>query len=437
MLRYHATGITAAVMLLVVGSGCGSGSKPEAPPEQNAVSELPAEEVLRIEPGPDAAERIQEALILAKKGDIIDLAEGRYEFESTLSLGVPQVTIRGAGMDKTILNFSKLRGGTGGEGVSITAGGGTIHDLAIEDVPSDGLKISTIAGKVTVRRVRVEWTAGSSTKNGGYGIYPVNSNKILVEECVVRGASDAGIYVGQSTDVIVRRNRVEGNVSGIEIENCLRADVYDNDATGNTGGILVFSLPGLPLGEGSICRVYDNRIVANNHENFAAEGNIVGLVPSGTGVMIMAYDQVEVFDNTIADNQTVNLALLSYYVTEYPWYDASYIPYCQAIHIHDNTFTGGGDKPAGSPWQALSVFVGGHYPDIAYDGIFDHTWLEDGQLSDAVRISIHDNGDADFANLDLENFDLAALKLPKVRRDLAPHVRPLEPLPAVTWEGLE
>lgn len=68
---------------------------------------------------------------------------------------------------------------------------------------------------------------------------------VLIEGCTAIGASDAGIYVGQSKNIIVRNSRAYHNVAGIEIENSLMADVYDNESTENTGGVLVFDLPDL------------------------------------------------------------------------------------------------------------------------------------------------------------------------------------------------
>src|SRR6185436_4401107 len=141
------------------------------------------------------------------------------------------------------------------------------EDLAIEDAAGDALKIDG-GTNITIRRVRVEWTDGPKTTNGPYGLYPVNCSKVLSEECVAIGASDAGIYVGQSDQVIVRRNRAEKNVAAIEIENTKHADVYDNKVTGNTGGIMVFNLPDLPVQGGGHVRVFNNQVVANNTPNF-------------------------------------------------------------------------------------------------------------------------------------------------------------------------
>jgi parallel beta-helix repeat protein len=384
-----------------------------------------------IEPGPDARKRIQRALIAATPGDVIELAAGKFELNGTISLDVKDVTIRGQGLDKTILEFSRQEAGTGGEGLSVTAGPITLEDLAIENARGDALKVTGADG-VTIRRVRVEWTGGPDAKNGSYGIYPVSCKNVLVEHCVAIGASDAGIYVGQSENIIVRRNRATHNVAGIEIENSINADVYENHTSNNAGGILVFSLPNLPAGNGRGCRVFKNEIVENNHANFAPAGNIVAMVPPGTGLMIMAYDDVEVFENTFKDNGTVNLSILSYLVTEKKYDDPKYDPYPEGIAIHRNKFTGGGDKPAGDMGKKLSLLVGGKFPDIAYDGIVDEAKLVDGELPESLRILIHDNGDADFANLDLANFDPVRLKWPKISRDLAPHdgsrtaLRPVE-----------
>ena len=110
------------------------------------------------------------------------------------------------------------------------------------------------------------------TENGAYGIYPVQCTNVLVEGSQVRGSSDAGIYVGQSKNIIVRNNKVWENVAGIEIENSFGADVYDNEATNNTGGILVFSLPEMPVKNGRDARVFRNKIHGNNHPNFGLEG---------------------------------------------------------------------------------------------------------------------------------------------------------------------
>ncbi|HEV3003554.1 MAG TPA: parallel beta-helix domain-containing protein, partial [Pirellulales bacterium] len=152
---------------------------------------------IKIAPGPQAQKQLQTALIEAQSGDVVELADGRYEFSATISLDVDGVTLRGAGPDKTVLSFKDLLQGTGGEGLIVTGNAFTLEDLAVEDARGDAVKVNGADG-VTLRRLRVEWTGGPKTTNGSYGLYPVLCQNVLVEECTVRGSSDAGIYVGQS-----------------------------------------------------------------------------------------------------------------------------------------------------------------------------------------------------------------------------------------------
>jgi parallel beta-helix repeat protein len=241
--------------------------------------------------------QLQEKFINAKEGDVIELPEGTFSLSRSLILdGVKNVTIKGKGKDKTILSFKGQKDGA--EGLRITADGIVMEDFAIMDTKGDAIKVQD-ATNVTFRGLKTGWTSLHDTKNGSYGTYPVGCTNVLIESCEVYGASDAGVYVGQSANVIVRRNTVHDNVAGIEIENCRGADVYENLSENNAGGILVFSLPELPKKNGERCRVYNNRIVNNNTPNFGVKGTTVSEVPAGTGMIVMAERECEVFSNTI------------------------------------------------------------------------------------------------------------------------------------------
>jgi parallel beta-helix repeat protein len=360
--------------------------------------------VVKIPVGDDAQHRLQSALILAAPGDVIQLDEGTYRFDTELNITCSNLTIRGAGRDKTILSFKGQIAGAGG--IHGTGNGLTIQDLSVEDTSGNAIKVLG-ARDVTFQRVRVEWTNGPQSTNGAYGLYPVECRNVLIEDCVAIGASDAGIYVGQSQDVIVRGCRAERNVAGIEIENSLRADVYDNTAIDNTGGILVFDLPGLILKNGGQVRIFKNRVERNNHKNFAQPGAIVGEVPPGTGVMLMSTDQVEIFDNDILDNQTSNVVVVSYLITERKLNDKEYDPYSESFSIHDNRISGGGKKPAGKIGKLLAPVVGIPFPDIFFDGILDKAKMVDGQLPRELRGSIREAANTTFANVHIDQFSPA------------------------------
>ena len=288
-------------------------------------------------------EKLQQRLIQAQAGDVINIPAGIHEITRSLSLNVSGVTIAGTGIDESILSFKNQV--QGAEGLLVSANDFVIRDLAIEDTIGDALKINE-SENVRILRVRTEWTNGPLSTNGAYGIYPVQSSNVLIDEAVAIGASDAGIYVGQSSRIIVRNSRAEYNVAGIEIENSTFADVHDNLTTNNTGGILVFDLPNLPIQGGRNTRVYNNQIFANNTDNFAPDGNIVASVPAGTGLMIMANDNIEVFENNFGNNNSANILIVSYLINELPITDPNYDPFPEAIYLHNNQYAGGGEFPA-------------------------------------------------------------------------------------------
>lgn len=313
--------------------------------------------------GPDAQERLQEALILAESGDEIALGEGRFTLTDGLSLDVDNVTVRGSGPKATILDFTDQKGS--GEGLLVTSDDIMLRDFAIINTKGDGIK-SKGADNIVYYNIRVEWTGGPQTSNGAYGIYPVESTNVLVDKATVIGASDAGIYVGQSRNIIVRNSMALYNVAGIEIENSFNADVHSNIAMHNTGGILIFDLPNLPQQGGHNVRVYSNRVTDNDVANFAPAGNIVASVPMGTGVMVMANRDVEIFGNIFGNNASANIIMVGY---QQPYDDAQYQPVVRNVRINSNRHGKAGYAPAFPGGAQLAALMGGTVPPIIWDGV--------------------------------------------------------------------
>jgi parallel beta-helix repeat protein len=327
---------------------------------------------LEVKPEGDVTERLREIMTTLQPNDTLYLHEGSYNLKSSLYLDTPGVTIRGAGKTKTILSFAGMETGAGTDGLHITADNITLEDFSVLDMRGDGVKIEG-GRNIVVRRVRAGWSGGPSSQNGGYGIYPVLCTGVLIEESEAFGASDTGIYVGQSENVVIRNNLAYENVAGIEVENSRYVDVYGNESRNNTGGILVFSLPNLQVKDAGYVRVFNNYIHDNNTDNFAPEGNIVGLVPRGTGLIIMAAHDVHVYNNRLENHKTGQIGIISYLLTMRPVSDPGYYPYPSTIFIHDNTFQAGGNEPdLGSLLGlALSTAFPNGVPDILYDGIRD------------------------------------------------------------------
>ena len=381
-----------------------------------------------IQPSENSYQDIQEALILAEPGDVVRLTAGTFYLRDSLSLDVNGVQVEGEGMNQTILDFSDQQ--SGAQGLSVTSDNVTLQDFSIQNAKGDAIKVKGVTN-IKFLRVKTEWTNGPSSENGAYGLYPVESTNVLIDGCVAIGASDAGIYVGQSKNIIVRNSRAEYNVAGIEIENSYYADVFNNLATNNTGGILIFDLPGLPQQGGHHVRVFNNRSVGNNTDNFAPEGNIVGEVPRGTGIIVQANSDVEIFDNEIGDNDTVNIAVVTYgNETD----DQTYYPHPKSIQIHGNEFGPTGYNPdtsKGELAQILFDLSGGNMPDIFWDGLVPLSQIIFGQPQDEKMI-ITNNGDGSLlaikpigfmlpylepAILDINEFDGQISPLPKVEFD--------------------
>lgn len=320
-------------------------------------------EIHRIAPGADAAEKLQEALILAQPGDEVVLEAGHYIITDGLSLDVDGVTLRGAGPARTILDFTGQQGS--GEGLLVTSNNVTLRDFAIENPKGDGIK-SKGADNIIYHRIRVTWTNGPSPDNGAYGIYPVESTGILISHSEVSGASDAGIYVGQSSRITVRHSIASDNVAGIEIENSRDALVTDNFATRNTGGILVFDLPSLPVMGGGNVVVVNNLVTGNTTPNFAPPGNIVGNVPRGTGIMVMANENVWVDGNIVRDNPTAPFMVIAY---SQSFDDPRYNPYPRNVVIGENVVDSGAADPALPGADMLLAAFGGALPPILWDGL--------------------------------------------------------------------
>ena len=348
-----------------------------------------------ISPSEDPYTEIQEALILASPGDIIHLSAGLYELEDSLSIDINNLVLEGEGIDETVLSFKNQL--SGAQGLSVTSDNVILRDFAVENAKGDAIKVKGVDG-ISFIRVRTEWTGGPSSENGAYGLYPVESKNVLIDSCVAIGASDAGIYVGQSENIIVKNSIAEFNVAGIEIENSYYADVFNNYASNNTGGILVFDLPDIPQQGGHHIRVFNNKSVNNNTDNFAPEGNIVGEVPRGSGIIIQANSHVEIFDNDIGDNDTINIAVVTYgYDTD----DESYYPHPRAIQIHGNRFGRSGYNPdleTGELAKILFEISGGDMPDIFWDGILPLPQIVFGQPKED-KIVLGDNGDASFLTI--------------------------------------
>ena len=172
--------------------------------------------------------------------------------------------------------------------------------------------------------------------SGVYGIFPQLGKNGIVEHNVVSGIADAAIYIGMSYNILVAHNDVFDSVAGIEIENSRHAIVEHNYVHNNSGGLLAFVTPGLPIKDTVDVIFRNNFVVGNNHPNFGAPGSTVSGIPAGTGILVMAADDVVIEGNVISDNKVAGLIITDHAHAQNITADPESEPNSDRVKILDN-----------------------------------------------------------------------------------------------------
>lgn len=266
---------------------------PSCAVEEQAVVSDP--QTITVKPG----EKIQDAVDKARPGDTVLISSGTYNEGVVVKRN--NITIRGEGQGDTrpVLDGQKQIG----NGIIACGDQFVVENLIVKNYQANGILTNGSDG-VTLRDIFADST-------GEYGLFPVHSKHILMENNVVTGASDAALYIGQSENVIVRNNEAYGNVTGLEFENTSTGVAENNYLHDNTSGLLVFVLPDLARKETTNNKLVNNRIIGNNLENFGKPGSIVSQVPPGVGVVLLGPDGTEITNNEIRDNRSAAIALVS------------------------------------------------------------------------------------------------------------------------------
>ena len=378
--------LAAAVSLL---AACGSSTAPSTTPTVPGDGSSATGRKFLIKPTPTATQDMINAMIQAAPGDVIEFDCGYFELTNTFQLtDTEDVLVKGCGKDKTILSF---KNNNAPEGVlAVNVRGVTYQDFTVADTGGNGFELRGV-DNAKLLRVRAYWSSNGgrespdpinaenfaerlhvpctqpptldptapentgrpgtespdytpSPKSGRYGIYPVSSENILVDEAESIGASDAGIYVGQTNTAIIKNSRAAYNVFGFEIENVQGGEYQNNLAECNTGGFLIYDLDSLRQ-YGDRSRMYGNISRNNNTYNFTS-GGIVGSVPPGSGMITLSYDRIDIFDNVFENNNTAGIIHTSYEIfpegagrpseKRIDWYT-------EGVHIFRNKFKNNGN----------------------------------------------------------------------------------------------
>lgn len=297
-------------------------------------------------------EKIMDAVTAAKPGDTIQVMPGTYsetvyvDKDNISIIGVIQEGKRPVLDGKSQLNDAFLYSG---------------NNFVIENFLIKKYKGNAIMGQAgnnfEIRNNIIDDT-------GVYGIFPQLGKNGIVEYNVISGIEDAAIYVGMSDNIHVSHNEVFDSVAGIEIENSRHAIVENNNVHNNTGGILAFITPGLPIKTTYDVIIRNNFVVGNNHKNFAPPGSMVGGIPAGTGILIMAADDVVLENNLIMDNKVAGILITDHQNAPNTTIDPESDPYPDGVKILNNMmYNNGYDTIDEAKALMLTEFKQGQ-PDI-------------------------------------------------------------------------
>lgn len=302
---------------------------------------------LRVEEG----QTIQSVVDQALPGDTIEVPYGIYK--EHVVIDISDVKFLGIPNDRG--EWPVIEGeGTGADGVIASGNNFEMAYFAVKNFTSNGVLVEG-AKSIYLHDMYIENT-------GVYGVYPVRCTDVLIERIEGTLMNDAAIYAGKSENVVIRDTLTYGNVIGIELENTVNGEVYNNVAHDNTIGIFIDLLPQLPSKVSMYTKVHDNISENNNGENFGKPGTAVSLIPPGTGMLILAADHVEVYNNTIRGNKTGGLAVFNLTIG-FSEEEIDVGPNPEHNYAHDNIYENNGYDAD----KFVKDMLGGGF-DIIWDG---------------------------------------------------------------------
>src|SRR5687767_621326 len=290
-----------------------------------------AHEPATVRVGPN--ESIQQAVDRSGPGDTIEVPYGIYHESVVLDWSdVTLIGIPNENGDWPVIDGEGMRS----DGVIASGNNFEMAFFDVKNYTSNGVLVEGATG-VYLHDMYIENT-------GVYGVYPVRCTDVVMERIEATLMNDAAIYAGKSENVVIRDTVTYGNVIGIELENTVNGEIYNNHAHDNTVGIFVDLLPQLPSKVSLFTKVHDNVVENKIGENFAKPGTSPALIPPGTGILILAADEVEIYNNTIKGNKTGGLAVFNLGIG-FATNEIDVGPNPEHVYAHDNIYENNGYEP--------------------------------------------------------------------------------------------
>jgi len=156
------------------------------------------------EDGDDITTALSAAINGAGSNEVILLPKGTFKVNQAIAISATQtgLTLVGHGIDETKLDFIDA---PTDDGLKISGANNLVlRDFSVYEAAKNGIKVDQANG-VHFNYVATIWentlVPGVEGKglNGIYGIYPVGSQNVLIENSYAKGSSDAGVIVLPST----------------------------------------------------------------------------------------------------------------------------------------------------------------------------------------------------------------------------------------------
>jgi len=283
------------LIILFIFSGCKKESENDYQASSSNLEDAKADIIVH------AGGSIQAAVNAAAPNSLIKIEPGTYSESITVSKpGIKLVGITKNGEGVVIKNPGDEENGITVDG----AGDGfTLQNVTIKNFEENGVVLDSV-DNFKISHV-------TAINNGEYGIFPVHSSHGVVEYCTARGHTDTGIYVGQSTDVVMRCNTAFANVNGLEVENSSHVNVINNECYNNVCGMLIDLLPQKDIKTSNDVHVASNHVYRNNHANFGDSSSLESVVPPGLGILVLGADNTTVEKNTVTGNDFAGITVFS------------------------------------------------------------------------------------------------------------------------------
>jgi LPXTG-motif cell wall-anchored protein len=241
---------------------------------------------------------LNEALEVARPGDVILLAPGKYEGDLSIPTDVSGVTIRGADRNLVVFEGDDLSE----EGIEVYGDDVKIENLTVHGFRGNGVYWESVDGfaarYITVYNI------------GLYGIYALDSRNGVFEHSFVSGAADAAYYIGQCdpcnvsiSDVVARLSAI--GYSGTNASG--RMIVRDSRWIRNGTGIMPNSYTEEKYPPQGSMRIVGNVIRGSGTVPTPANGPLAGYV--GIGIAIAGGVDNVILDNEVTGSDRYGIAL--------------------------------------------------------------------------------------------------------------------------------